>query len=382
MGVTPFQIVLCHGTHREMGLRQGEWMRPRLDGLFYSLANNQMVPRWARHLSPSLVRALLALRGTIVYERHISHIDRSANAQMERLHGIAEGADISLYSLLGISSIETMAAHMQFILGCTSLAVTPKRSRSKQALLAYNHDFPSFLRDHMVVRRSRPREGLASVQLTYPAIPGCICGVNEAGVAMTLNHAFTTEPFNNGVPPTFMMQEALDHCDSVDAVIARFEEVVFSCGSMVTVMDEKGDICVMELSRERFGVRGPEDGIALTLNDYQLERLQEIEVPANAKFNPKKYPKVFHGYHVHQHNWERRKRFDELTRAKATWDVTDLKNCLADHAGASRGSIGTICRHHGTVDTIATAILNPAARTIEAGRGHPCQTRYQSFGIT
>ena len=381
MGVKPFQTVLCKGTHRQMGRQQGEWMRPRLDTLFHSLVNNQMAPRWARYLSPAIIRGLLSLRGTIVYERHISHIDRAANAQMQRLHGIAEGAEISLYSLLGISSIETMAAHMQFVLGCTSLAVAPERSKSRRPLLAYNHDFPSFLRDHMMIRQSHPREGLSSVQLTYPAIPGCICGVNEAGVAMTLNHAFTTEPFNNGVPPTFMMQEALDNCHSVDEVIAHFADVVFSCGSMVTVMDETGDICVMELSRERFGVRGPKAGIALTLNDYQLETLQEIEVPANAKFNPKKYPAVFHGYHVHQHNWERRKRFHQLIKNIDRWSVADLKRCLSDH-DKTTGSIGTICRHHGTVDTIATAILNPIARTIEAGRGHPCQADYQSFGIT
>lgn len=378
----PLQSLICQGPHREMGRQQGEWMRPQLDELFHSLVNNQMVPHWVRHLRPNMVRGLLAIRGAIVYERHINHMDRAANAQLERLYGIAEGAELNLYSLLGISSIETMAAHMQFVLGCTSLAVAPERSKSKQTLLAYNHDFPSFLRDHIMVRQSHPRKGPASVQLTYPALPGCICGVNEAGVALSLNHAFTTEPFNNGVPPTFMVQQALDHCCSVAEVVEYFEDVSFSCGSMVTVVDAGGEMCVMELSRERFGVRRPEQGIVLTLNDYQIAALQEIEVPTNAKFNPKKYPKVFHGYHIHQHNWERRKRFTELIDDQRRWDVAELKKCLADHMGKKRGSIGTICRHHGTVDTIATAILNPVKRTIEAGRGHACHTQYQTFGIT
>ena len=222
---------------------------------------------------------------------------------------------------------------------------------------------------------------MASIQLTYPALSGCICGVNEAGIALTLNHAFTTEPFNEGVPPTFLLQQALDHCRTVEETIDLFSSVNFSCGSMVTVLDEAGHACAMELSKERFGVRHADSGLCLTLNDYQIDHLKEIEVPSNAKFNPRKYPKVFHGYHVHQHNWERRQRFAELMARKKRWGMADLKSCLSDHRGAEKGSIGTICRHHGTVDTIAAAILIPAQRKMEAGRGHPCRTQFKSFSL-
>ncbi len=340
-----------------MGLEQGLKFKADQERIFGSLFENEFVPWWLKFTGQPLFKAALSLKGLTVGHRHLPTIRRFAGAQLERMEGIAAGAGVSLFLLMGLASIETMSASFQFVLGCTSLGVGRVRSKTKAPILAYNHDFPNFLKRHLFIRRSHPRGGFKSIQMTYPLMPGAICGLNSRGVAITLNHAFSTEPLNDGVPPTFMVQEALDHCRNTDEVVALFRRVKFSNGSMATVVDEHGKMVALELARGRFGVRSPMEDLSLTLNEYQLGRLREIEVPQEAKFDPKKYPDFFRDLQIHFANWERRGRFGTLLKKNKKFGPADLKKYLADHNGTKRGGIGTICRHHRTADTIASALL-------------------------
>jgi len=378
-----FTELSCAGSHYEMGFEQGEWLRPRMDGIFASLLDNDLVPKVLKIAGPKVLNGLLILKGHSVRRRNLSNMTHSSRPQMERMHGIADGAGVPIELVLGLASIETMAASFQFVLGCTSLGVGKSRTKKGETLLAYNHDFPALMKDHLVVRRSRPNEGLSSLQITYPTMPGAICGVNEAGLAISLNHAFTTEPFNDGVPPTFLVQQALDRATSAEEAVKMFRKVTFSCGSLATVVDQDGGMFAMELSRGKFGVRKPVDEISLTLNDYRLHELRQIEVPQEAKFHPRKFPKSFHGLHVHGPNWERRGRFEAIFKELKSKKIgpVELHKYLSDHHEEGKGGYGSICRHHPTADTILSAIVYPKQRRIQASRGHACHAVYQEFQL-
>lgn len=371
------------GSHYEMGFAQGTWLSHRMDGIIESLLNNDLIPKFLKLAGPRILKGLLILKGHSVRKRHLASITRHSRPQLERMHGIADGARVPLELLLGLAGIETMAASFQFVLGCTSLAVGRSRTKKGEPLLAYNHDFPSLLKDHLVMRRTSPKDGLRSLQITYPAITGSICGVNEAGLAISLNHAFTTEPLNDGVPPTFLVQQALDRAETADEAVTMFRKVTFSCGSLATIVDRGGRMAALELSRGRFGVRKPVEDVSLTLNDYRLSELRRIEVPQEARFDPRKFPKFFHGLHVHRPNWERRDRFESILKELKGKKVgaDDLRRCLSDHQ-THGGGYGTICRHHRTADTILSAVVYPKEKKIEACRGHACKGRYQEFKLT
>ncbi len=377
----PIEMVTCTGSHYEMGRAQGLWLRPRREETLNSLLKNDFTPAWIQKGGVGLLKVLFALKGLSMRWGHVPNLHRFTPLQFERMKGIADGAGLSLNQILGIANIENMSASFQFVLGCTSIGVGSKKAKEGRPLIAYNHDFPNFLRDHIFVRRSRPRKGLESIQITYPSLPGAIAGINEAGVAITLNHAFSKEPANNGVPPTMLVQEALDRCRDAGQVKQLFSRAKFACGSMVTVIDTKGGLFALELARNRFGVRMPEKGLSLTLNDYCLSPLREIEVPQEAKFDPKAYPPSLHGEYVHKPNWNRRRRFAMLLKKMGRLGPSDLKRYLSDHSGLKRGGIETICRHHPITDTIATAILYPRERKIEVSRGYACQATYQIFSL-
>ncbi len=364
-----------------MGGQQGEWLSPRFEKLFDSLLYSDLTPKWLKCLRVSGLKLLLTVHGVSVQENHGRQIRAMAPRQLKRIQGMAHSAGRPLPLLFGLSSIEARAAHFQFILGCTSLGLSPERAYMGQTAIAYNHDFPGFLRDYLFVRSSRPQQGIPSVQLTYPTLPGAIAGVNKAGLAVTLNHAFSTEPFNHGVPPTYLVQEALDTCANADEAIDLFAQAIFSCGSMATLADASGHVCALELSRQHFAVRYPENGISLTLNSYQTETLQQIEVPQHAVFHPRKFPEFFRDIKVHGASQTRRQRFESLLQNKKKFSETDLFDLLSDHGDEETEGIGTICRHHVTGDTIAHAVLLPEERKFKVARGFACEADYQEFTV-
>lgn len=371
----------CTGSNYEMGRIQGLDFRPRRQELFSKIVHNPFTPPWIRLGGVPLFKGLLRIKGWTMHLGDLANIQRYAPTQWERLKGIADGLGVDLSLMLGLSSIESWSASFQFVLGCTSLAIGPARSKTGAPLLGYNHDFPNFFKEHLFIRRSKPQEGFASIQLTYPLLPGSIAGVNSQGVAITLNHAFSMEPSNKGIHPTMLVQEALDHCRDANQVKEIFAQAKFACGSMVTVLDKKGTAYALELARSRFGVRKPTGDLSLTLNEYHLPQMKKIEVPQEAKFDPQKYPSFFHRLCIHSHNWGRRKRFEGLLKRAKRIGADDLKRYLSDHQGLKRGGLETICRHHPTTDTIATAVLYPQNCSMEVARGYACRAEYETFQI-
>ncbi|HEX5036099.1 MAG TPA: C45 family peptidase [bacterium] len=373
--------IVCEGSPYEMGYAQGKWLKPHADGILRALIDNKYVPRWFKMAGLPTLKSLLTLKGFQVRNKHFANIWKSSPDQFERLRGIAEGSGMKLTLLLGMMAVETMLATFKYVMGCTSLGVGKERSKTRSPMIGYNHDFPDFLKQELIVRRSRPKQGHASVQLTYPTLPGSICGVNAAGLAVTLNHAFSIEPHNDGVPPTFLVQHVLDFCGTAEEAAEVFKHTKFANGSMATVADADGGLYALELARGRFGVRKPKHGISLTLNEYQIPDLKEIEVPQDAVFHPKKYPKFFEGLAIHQPNWERKRRFAKLLDEEKKLTDKDVKRLLSDHNGHRDGAVGSICRHHATSDTIATAVVYPKEGVLEVSRGFACQAKYQTFEV-
>lgn len=379
-----FLDVSCSGSFYELGQDQGEFLRDQIPDIFKTLLTSEYVPALVRLAGPQFLKLVFNLQGASLRFPVVAAFKKQLPRQWERLCGLAKGLGVSVHTLIGIARIETTAAQFHFVMGCLSMAVAKEHSQNSSPLIAYNHDFPKMFRDQILVRRSNPQDGYASIQMTYPLLAGAIAGINQKGVAVTLNHAYSQEPlgyFDTGIPPSWVVQEILDLCDSVDDAISIARNIRFGCGSLMTIMDRHGGMCVLEFSQNKFGVRKSQDNFLLTLNAYQLKDLQTIEIPQEAKFDMKKTPKSFEGLFIHEHNWQRQKRCDDLSVNTKAWTLSELKDFLSDHNGMDTGSEGTICRHHPTSDTIASVILHPQEISMEISRGHACQAEYQKFFV-
>ncbi|MDO8519688.1 MAG: C45 family peptidase [Deltaproteobacteria bacterium] len=375
------EVFECTGSPREMGRVQGEKFKEKIPEIFDAFFHSPYPPAWLKKYgNASVLRMVFSLLGFGRYPLLSRSLGEGAPALKERFLGIAEGASLSKRLLASLNSIEITSTQLHFVLGCAALGLKPGRLLHTGPLLAYNHDFPDFFENFLLLRKSKPTDRYSSLQITYPILAGCIAGVNEKGLAATLNHAFAVEKGGAGIPPTMLMQETLDRAASTAEAVQFLEKSHAACGSMVTLVDEKGEMAAVELSRTHNRVRFGANGEILTLNRYETSDLRAIEVPESARFNPKKFPPIFHGLGIHDHNLSRAGRFDELLK-KETLTLDEIRGFMRDHGEKKSPDGNTICRHHDTARTIASAFIYAAERKMEVTRGNPCKGNYKEYTL-
>ena len=140
-----------------------------------------------------------------------------------RLQGIAEGAGISLRSLYLFIGLE---APMAFVDGritipalaaaCSAVAIRGRRSADGQPIIARNFDYLPIVQPFYSLRESQPVGGMRSLEFITAPMAGTIDGVNEAGLCITYNYAFTLDRPNQPAGMISMViSEALARCRTV-----------------------------------------------------------------------------------------------------------------------------------------------------------------------
>ena len=282
-----------------------------------------------------------------------------------------------MHELYGVNAFELESAHLGFSYGCTSLGLGGRHTADGRARLVYNHDFPPAFGPFLLVRESRPDEGLSSLALTYPTLVGAVAGVNEAGLALSYNQAYATD-LSRRTRATFVtmvLQECLDRCRTVADALEHVLATPVTNGAMITLVDAGGDRAVVEVSAGlRLVRREDEPRILYSFNKYRLEETSAVEVPVGAVTTG-----IAAGYDVHRCNLTRERRFLQLGQGPR--DDAELFELMADHDGGT-GDEDSICRHDDPMsETILSAILDPSAGTIRAIFGRACSGEPVTFGL-
>ena len=367
------------GTPRERGEQQGEHARSLVGPAIAALATLPLFPGWmpagARR---GLVEAASAVAGRVYLARHRRLLDsRLGGRNLAWLSGMAATSGRAMHQLYGLNAFELESAHLGFSYGCTSLGLAGRHTTDGRPRLVYNHDFPPAFGPFLRVRRSRPREGLRSLALTYPTLVGAVAGVNEAGLALSYNQAYATD-LSRSTPATFVtmvLQECLDRCRTVAEALEHVLATPVTNGAMVTLVDASGDRAVVEVSAGlRLVRRERDERILYSFNKYRLEETSAVEVPVGAVTTG-----IAAGYDVHRCNLTREKRFLEMDQAPR--DDAALFALMADHDDGL-GNEDSICRHDDPMsETILSAILDPTAGTIGAIFGRACEGEPVTFAL-
>jgi len=360
------------GSARQRGEMQGaearSLVRPALD----ALAGLPLFPRWLPMGSRrAMVAAASGIAGGLYLERHRQLLAaRLGGRNLAWLEGMAATSGTAARTLYGINAFELESAHLGFSYGCTSLGLGGRHCADGRARLVYNHDFPPAFEPFLRIRRSRPRDGIASLALTYPTLVGAMAGLNEAGLAISYNQAYATD-LTRRRPATFVtmvLQECLDRCGSVAEALDHILATPVTNGAMLTLVDRSGDRAVVEVSAGlRLVRREREQRVLYTFNKYRLEETSAVEIPVGAVTTG-----IAAGYDVHRCNLTRERRLLELDFFAEARNDEALLSLMADHDGGT-GDEDTICRHSDPLsETIVSAILCPEAGTIRAVFGKPC----------
>jgi len=366
------------GTFSEMAFQQGQAFRPLQNNILKALQKVPVFPSWIQKRIPAFVyKNFLRKQGKKFLKHHAPIIrDISGTSVLDQFQKMADGFEMDLPFLYGLNSFEILSSELPYTLGCTSLAFAPHHTTDGFARLGYNHDFPTSLGKFLFVRKNNPDySSYTSLSLTYPSLLGAIGGINEKGLALSLNHAFATD-----IKPmpalfiTLLVQKCLDSCTTVDEALKLIEATPVPNGSMITLIDTSGKRAVVELACTRKGVRRGDETILHTFNKYQIGELEEVEIPLTAVGKG-----ALKEIGIHNHNLSRERRYLQLTNEKGKYSDEDILNLLSDH-NEEKGGPFTICRHHPqTADTLASAIFNPVERSMKVIFGFPCSGHYDSY---
>lgn len=382
----PTRFLEISGNDYEAAQKQGEAFKEQSPLFIEAIREIPLAPLWIQKRIPSFFyRAFFSIQGKKFWKLHQPFFSNYKHSRLkEKFLGLASGLKESVGYVYGLNAFEPISSKLPYQkgievqLGCTSLAFSPTETENHHPLLAYNHDFPYSLGTHLFVRKNVPEKGYRSLSLTYPAILGAIAGINEKGLAVTVNHAYEKNiKFKPALFVTLLLQECLDHCSTISEALSLIQETPVTNGSMLTFVDAQGERIVVEVASSRKGVRHAPQGILYTFNKYRLASMEKVEVPLNAMGKG-----IMKGIPIHGASIKREKRFLKLIEAKKTFSESEIITLLSDHDTTESGGWHTICRHHTqTSSTLASALIDPVDLTFKVFFGFPCRESYQEFTL-
>lgn len=369
-----------------MGLTQGRRLREKILGARQCLRRLEALrleqPWWL--LYPLFLR--LAERKT--KRPFVAALRRLNPAMLARLEGIAEGSGLPLGSLCLMNAMEAFIGSVQGRTvtaptgACSSLAVRGGCSSTGEPVIARNFDYPLLFQPFYVLRDSCPRGGFRSLDFAVAPQAGTVDGVNEKGLAVTLDYAFVTDPSAPNPLVTMLIADALASCATVTEAVRRLTASPRWGAGLLTLADAAGDLAAVELSNTRSGVRRPDSGTdwLLNTNVCHCPETRAVQVSESAAYS-EKTPMSLRGGSVLQPHAVRARRIEDLLRKQATVGPEELAAIMADHGPSGVPDGASPCVHTGYFNTTATLQWFPRRRSVRVSYSWACQAQYVEISL-
>jgi hypothetical protein len=387
--------VVCGGEPVEMGVAQGEALGQRVRAARRQLhqieAFRMECPAWMPYW------LFLRLAERKVQRLVAAPLARDCPEGNARLLGIAKGAELAPGSLYLLNALE---AFMSSVAGrydipslgaCSALAVRGARSAAGEPLIARNFDYLPVVQPFYAFRISAPRGGLRSLDFLVAPMAGAVDGINEAGLCITYNYAYTIDGPQAGAkvrrggespsmtPISMRISEALARCRTVSEAVDWLATQPRWGGGILLLADASGDLASMEISSTRCQLRRPRDGEDLIFhtNCYFEAAMLASQVDRQAIFTHRA-PTPLRGRRVLHSAETRRDRFAQLlceANGRA-WASEDLVRVLADHYSEDGSREYSICTHGSYWNTTAVMLYYPRSRRVLASYNSACQAEF------
>jgi len=310
----------------------------------------------------------------------------------ERLHGIAEGAElnpIELYLYNSLDALISSVTHMIVIpplSGCSAVAVRGGKSASGEPVIARNFDYLPIVQPIYAIRECHPSGKYRSLEFTTAPLCGTLDGVNERGLCITYNYAYVADRPSGAPTISMVISQALSVCSNVTEAAEFIAKTPRWGGGLLMLADETGDLASLELSNTRSRLRRPADNEDLLFhsNAFHTEEMREVQVSDRAVFSHKA-PVALQGHRVLESSECRNCRFRELLSRGNSFGTEELSEVMSDHGADGEPSLNTICKHSSYWNTTASLQLFPASRSMRVAFDFTCQARdkglYEEFRL-
>jgi isopenicillin-N N-acyltransferase like protein len=167
------------------------------------------------------------------------------------------------------------------IVACSALLVEPRRSTTGGPLLGRNLDYPSlgYAQEYGLVtvyRPGRARHAFASVG--FPGLVGCLSGMNDAGLAVTVLEVFQVQAGKkrfdpSGIPYARCYRRLLEECATISEAQELLRTMKQTTTTNLAVADREG-VAVFEITPTRVEIRPAEQGTCICTNHFCTEELR------------------------------------------------------------------------------------------------------------
>lgn len=370
------EFIKVKGSSYEMGYQQGEYFASDIKSSFSRLINSKAIKTIKPPLLPNFIFSKVIKAA--VFKKWEKPIEILLPEYSLRIKGISDGSKTNLKDLYFIQAIEVMADEISYfikeepVFGCSSICILAQFLKTPFTIVAKNFDYlAEFNKDH-VVRISQPKNGFKSIEVTFKQIAGSHDGMNEKGLVVLYNYGLTKEKTQIRIPITLLVQQILERCSNIDEAITFIKAFRYPNGAILTLVDASNRAICVEISPEHISFRKPEDGVLVATNFYVSDEMRDYDIPHNAYFKGRNFPKGMRGERVHRSNEERYFRILEMLKKYSRVGVEELEEILKDHNKKVFGDDNTVCRHGELISTQVGMIFIPKIRKLKVFLGNPC----------
>jgi predicted choloylglycine hydrolase len=370
------------GSHHEIGIQQGKVCSEQLHETLEKIPSYDFIRLIKPKMLPNSIWLTLAKRRA---EKLLKNdIFKYYPKQAQRLSGIAAGAGISLADEFLFQGMELMIGNPTFQLeACSTLALGPNRTAQAETIVGKNFDYLNVLESDQLTCLTKPEEGSATLGCKMTPLAGMLDGMNEYGLTVTYNLAYTREKPECYAPLSMVLQEMLETCKNAEEAsnfIAKAKRGGHD--AILTLADAAGDIKTVEITSRNSKLKNAENGQAVNTNHYKSIEMKTIEIPSSAVYAGKHIWKEDLGIRIHESSERRQERVSILIENNERIDEEKVISVLRDHGEQNKPSARTICRHDHHVSTIRSVIFFPNRKTIRVLYGKPCQNNYNEYAFS
>lgn len=375
--------VVCQGSPKDMGRAQGEGVKKQIwaarDALAKLEAFRLQQPTW---LPYRVYRWFAGVKAA----RFLSRC-RDNPEMNERLAGIAEGAGLSLNAICLFNAMEPLLSSVGGCTACpgacSAVAVRGRRAAGGEPIVARNFDYLPLVQPFYMVRESRPHGQLRSFEFTTAPLAGAVDGMNEKGLCMTYNYAFTTDQRSSPAAPiSLAISEALGRCGTVTDAAALISSRPRWGAGLLMLCDAGGDIASLELSSTRSHLRRPASGddVLFHSNAFFSDSMREIQIPLEAVYTDTA-PRPLRGRRLHLSSERRDQRFRQLLEQTEIFGAEEIGAVMADHGAAGEPGDFTPCVHGSYWKTTACLQFFPKSRRMRVAYATACQAQFAELQL-
>lgn len=215
------------------------------------------------------------------------------------------------------------------LVGCTSFAGWGSRSEDSSMIIGRNLDFylgDKFSEDK-IVYFCKPAQGNKFAMITWAGFMGCVSGMNDKGITVTINAAKSDIPTGSATPISILAREILQYASTIEQAysIAR-KRKTFVCETLMIGSAADGQTALIEKSVTKTALFKSDTNYILCTNHYQSDTFKN---DANNIENIATSASMY-----------RYKRLQELTSRQEKFNYLNVASILRDQRGLNDRNIG------------------------------------------